>query len=74
MNHSVPDHVNPIQWHQALAVSRQECARVFRDGGEPNDALVVFGLSSDHLTTWERAVDQIATELCAHPVMTRAAA
>jgi len=72
MNRSIPDHVNPIQWHQAVAVSRQECARVFRDGGEPSDALRVFGLSADDDVSWEKAVDQIATELCAHPV-TRAA-
>lgn len=72
MTPSVPDHVNPIQWHQALAVSRQTCARVFRDGGAPADALSAFGLASDASITWERAVDHIAAELCAHP-MSRAA-
>ena len=35
MTPSVPDYLNPIQWHQAVAVSRQECARIFRDGGAP---------------------------------------
>ena len=74
MNHSVPDHLNPMQWHQALAVSRQECARVFRDGGEPKDALAAFGLNADAEMTWERAVDQIASEICAHPIMARVAA
>lgn len=69
MNHSVPEHVNPIQWHQAIAVSRQECARVFRDGGEPNDALLTFGMKFGQDVSWERAVDLIATELCAHPIM-----
>lgn len=68
MTPSVPDHLNPIQWHQAVAVSRQECARIFRDGGAPEDALVAFGLSSANVTSWERAVDLIATEICAHPV------
>jgi hypothetical protein len=68
MTPSVPDHLNPIQWHQAIAVSRQECARIFRDGGAPQDALVAFGLSSIDVTSWERAVDLIATEICAHPV------
>lgn len=72
MTPSVPDHLNPIQWHQAVAVSRQECARIFRDGGAPQDALVAFGLSSTDVTSWERAVDLIATEICARP-MKRAA-
>ena len=72
MTPSVPDHLNPIQWHQAVAVSRQECARIFRDGGAPQDALVAFGLSSTDVMSWERAVDLIATEICARP-MKRAA-
>jgi hypothetical protein len=72
MTPSVPDHVSPIQWHQAVAVSRQECARIFRDGGMPHDALAAFGLKADVAASWERAVDQIASELCAHP-MKRAA-
>jgi hypothetical protein len=72
MTHSVPDHLSPIQWHQAVAVSRQECARIFRDGGTPQDALAAFGLSGDENSNWERVVDQIAAELCAHP-MKRAA-
>lgn len=71
---SLPDHVNPIQWHQALAVSRQTCARVFRDGGTPAEALAAFGLKAggDEIPNWDKAVDQIAGEICAHP-MARAA-
>ena len=72
MTPSVPDHLSPIQWHQAVAVSRQECARIFRDGGTPQDALAAFGLSADAIASWERVVDQIAAELCTHP-MKRAA-
>lgn len=68
MTPSVPDHVNPIQWHQALAVSRQACARVFRDGGSPADALAAFGVTSKELVNWERAVEMVASELCAHPL------
>lgn len=63
---SVPSHLNPMQWHQALAVSRQACARVFRDGGTPVDALSGFGLSSKDDVNWDKAVDMIAEELCAH--------
>ena len=63
---SVPSHLNPMQWHQALAVSRQTCARVFRDGGTPADALASFGLSSHDEINWDKAVDMIAGEICAH--------
>ena len=70
---SVPSHLNPMQWHQALAVSRQTCARVFRDGGTPVEALASVGISGaddvnwEHVN-WDRAVDMIAEELCAHPM------
>lgn len=66
--HMTPAHINPIQWHHALAVSRQACARVFRDGGSPVEALAAFGLAASEPAGWERAVDQIANELCAHPL------
>jgi hypothetical protein len=72
MTPSVPDYVNPIQWHQAVAVSRQTCARVFRDGGMPGDALAAVGLTNGDDINWDKAVDLIAAELCAHP-MSRAA-
>jgi hypothetical protein len=68
MTPSVPNHLNPIQWHQALAVSRQTCARVFRDGGTPVEALASFGLVGSEDINWDKAVDMIAEELCAHPV------
>ncbi|MET0432327.1 MAG: hypothetical protein ABWZ86_07600 [Hyphomicrobium sp.] len=51
-----------------MAVSREQCARIFRDGGAPGDALVAFGLRSEKGANWERVVDLIAAELCAHPV------
>lgn len=70
MSPSAPLHLNPMQWHQALSVSRQTCARVFRDGGSPAEALAAFGLKSEQSDrlTWERAVDQIAEEICSHPI------
>jgi hypothetical protein len=67
MTPSAPDYVSPIQWHQAIGVSRQECARIFRDGGTPGDALAAFGLKADEATDWEHAVDQIAAEMCSRP-------
>jgi hypothetical protein len=71
---STPAHLNPIQWHQALSVSRQTCARVFRDGGTPEEAIAALGLKADAdgKLSWEKAVDLIAAEICAHP-MARAA-
>ena len=65
-----PGHINPIQWHHAISVSRQACGRVFADGGSPADAVVAFGLNAeaDSELTWEKAVDHIAEELCAHPL------
>ncbi len=73
-SHSTPDHINPIQWHQAQSVSRQTCARVFRDGGSARDALAAFGLkaAAGEEVSWEKAVDHIAEELCAHPMATAA--
>jgi hypothetical protein len=68
MTPSVPDHLNPVQWHQAVAVSREQCARIFRDGGSAEDALVAFGLKREPAANWERVVDLIAAELCARPI------
>lgn len=28
-------HINPVQWHQAVGYARQACARFFRDGSTP---------------------------------------
>jgi hypothetical protein len=66
---SNPDHVNPVQWQQAQGVARQTCARFFRDGGRPEDALKAFGLSDSELEglDWSRAVDAIALTLCSAP-------
>jgi hypothetical protein len=70
MTRETPDHVNPIQWQHAIAVSRQSCARFFCDGGSPADAVAAYGIKISHGqdVTWDRAVDQIANELCAHPL------
>ncbi len=66
---STPDHVNPVQWQHAQGIARQTCARFFRDGGTPEDALKAFGLSSGEGTglDWSRAVDSIAQTLCSAP-------
>lgn len=69
-----PDHINPMEWHQSLGIARQSCARVFRDGGTPVDALVAFGLKSSAGVDldWSRVVEIIAQSLC-HQPMRRAA-
>ena len=64
-----PDHINTLQWHQATAIARQSCARFFRDGGTPADALRAFGLEAARAgaADWSKAVEAIAEVLCAAP-------
>ena len=64
-----PGHVNPLQWHQAVGVARQSCARFFRDGGSPADAMAAFGLAAEAQSSdWGKTVEAIAQVLCASPV------
>jgi hypothetical protein len=65
----VPPYINPLQWHQCRGFARQVCARIFRDGGAPADALLAFGLkTAERDITWSKAVDRIAEALCASPM------
>lgn len=70
----IPDHINPIEWHQSIGIARHSCARIFRDGGSPHDAMRAFGIDAPHGAAgdWKKAVDVIAEYLCARP-MRRAA-
>ena len=70
----IPDHINPLQWHQAQGVARQACARFFRDGRTPADAAGAFGITAEVEAglDWVKTVDLIAAALCAEP-MRRAA-
>lgn len=61
------DHINPMQWHQAVGFARQSCARIFFDGGKPQDALSAFGLQAAGDADWVKAVDLVAEALCAEP-------
>lgn len=66
----IPDHINPLQWHQAMGFARQSCARVFRDGGSPAEALKAFGITAsaaDAKLDWDKAVERVAEVLCAQP-------
>jgi hypothetical protein len=68
-----PQHINPVQWHQAVGYARQVCARIFRDGGTPAEALNAFGIPmSGPEAGWSTAVDRIAQALCA-PALRKAA-
>lgn len=68
-----PRHIDPQQWHQAMDYARQVCARIFRDGGSPADAVRAFGLpATGPAADWSIAVDRIAQALCA-PALRRAA-
>jgi hypothetical protein len=65
-----PNHINSVQWTQAIGYSRQACARVFRDGGSCVDALAAFGIETDDVASseWARAIDLIATCVCKRPL------
>ena len=67
---SAPSERDPAQWHQAVGLARQTCARIFRDGGSAADAIRTFGLEAASSATldWSRAVALIAESLCARPV------
>jgi hypothetical protein len=63
-----PNNVNPVQWQQTLGYARNVCARVFRDGGKPADALAAFGLTNiDAPKDWATVVDRIALQLAKSP-------
>jgi hypothetical protein len=62
----IPDHINPIEWHQSVGIARQSCARFFRDGGTAKDAMRAFGVEarSADVADWGKAVEAIAYVLC----------
>jgi hypothetical protein len=64
-----PNHINPMQWHQAVGIARQSCARFFRDGGTAIDAMRAFGIAPGGIAAadWRKAVEAIAQVLCAKP-------
>jgi hypothetical protein len=66
-------YINPWQWQQSVEQARQVCARIFRDGGSPIDAVIAFGLGPPtRAIDWSIAVDRIAEALSA-PVLRKAA-
>lgn len=67
-SHLGPDHISPVQWHQSLGYARQACARIFRDGGAPRDAIKAFGLAAPADADWSKAVGLVAEVLCTRPL------
>ena len=63
------DHINHLQWHQAIGYARQASARIFRDGGSPADAMRAFGIDPDSAQApdWQKAVEAIAEAMCSQP-------
>ena len=69
-----PSFVNPVLWQQNVGLARSACARIFRDGGAPADALKVFGLDARNAPgDWAVIVDRIAAAL-SQPATARKAA
>jgi len=64
---SAPRNIDPGHWHQSVGYARQACARVFRDGGSPAEAMTAFGVKADGRVDWSRAVELIAEAMCARP-------
>jgi predicted site-specific integrase-resolvase len=62
-------HINSLHWHQSQGVARQTCARFFRDGMKPADAMRAFGLevSDVDVSDWSKAVEGIANVLSSAP-------
>jgi hypothetical protein len=67
---SAPAHNNQMQWHNAQGIARQTCAQVFRDGGQPADALLGFNVRTHEANKlgWSRAVELITESLCQLPL------
>jgi hypothetical protein len=63
-----PNNVNPVQWQQSVGYARNVCARVFRDGGRPADAMAAFGLDPAGASVdWSVVVERIATQISKAP-------
>jgi predicted site-specific integrase-resolvase len=61
--------INAVHWNQSQGVARQTCARFFRDGLQPADAMRAFGLEAADVdrSDWSRAVEAIANVLSTAP-------
>lgn len=66
---NTPHNVNPVEWQQNIGYARLACARIFRDGGKPADALEAFGIATRDAAVspadWGQVVERIAHSLSA---------
>jgi hypothetical protein len=60
-----PRHVQPRQWHQAIGLAREVCARYFLDGRSPADVVRAHGLAPLDTGGWAHAVNMLAELHCA---------
>lgn len=66
-----PEHMNLFQWHEAQGIARQVCARIFRDGGSPADAMATLGVRQPgpaKVLDWAKAVELAAEHFCRQPL------
>ena len=68
-----PRHVRPQQWRQAIDVARETCARFFRDGRSPADAMRAHGFIPSGAVGWAQAVNLLAELHCAPQEIERVA-
>ena len=68
-----PQRVHPLRWRQSVDVSREVCARFFRDGRSPADAVRSCGLALSEAATWAQAVNVLAELHCAPQAAQRVA-
>lgn len=60
-----PANINAVQWDQAVGLARHSCARIFRNGGTPADALLAVGArSAAGKPDWDGAIRSIAIHFC----------
>lgn len=64
---NTPHNVNPVEWQQNIGYARLACARIFRDGGKPADALEAFGIAARDgaasPSDWGQVVERIALSM-----------
>jgi hypothetical protein len=61
-----PHDVRPRQWRQAADVAREACARFFKDGRSPADAMRAYGLAASGAADWTQAVNVLVELHCAN--------
>ncbi len=61
---SAPRGCPPVQWEQAIGLARHTCAKVYRDGGSPAEALFSAGADNSADASWDTAIRALARQFC----------